>query len=208
MKNIAVFATFRDRPHTDAAVKELIKSGFREEDISVLLADNVGTKDFAHERHSKAPEAVATVGGVGALVGGGLGLLSGLGIISLPLIGQYLTAGPVMDALAGAGAVGVIGALAGAVIGMSIPEFEAKRYRGLIKDGRALLSVHCDNSDWIARARHVLKSVGGRGVVTKNEPSGSTGALPSATAVPRSSCAQTRTAATDAIVCPFDTYTL
>jgi hypothetical protein len=169
MKNIAVFATFRDRLHAEAAVKELVNSGFRAEDISVLLADNVGTKDFAHERHSKAPEGATAGGGVGALIGGGLGLLAGLGTIAIPVLGQYLTAGPVVDALAGAGAVGVLGGLVGAVIGMGVPEFEAKRYRGLIKDGRSLLSVHCDSSDWVTRARHVLKSVGGQGVVTKSE---------------------------------------
>jgi hypothetical protein len=169
MKNIAVFATFRDRLHAEAAIKELVNSGFREEDISVLLADNVGAKDFAHEKHSKAPEGASTGGAVGVVIGGGLGVLAGLGSISLPSIAQYLTAGPVMDALAGAGAVGVLGAIVGAVVGLGIPEFEAKRYRGLIKEGRSLLSVHCDTSDWVTRAKHVLKSVGGRGVVTKSE---------------------------------------
>lgn len=169
MKNIAVFATFRDRLHAEAAVKELVNSGFREEDISVLLADNVGTRDFATERHSKAPEGAASGGGIGVVIGGGLGLLVGLGAITTPALG--LTAGPVIDALAGAGAVGVLGGILGAVIGMGMPEFEAKRYRGLIKDGRSLLSVHCESSDWVSRAKHVLKSVGGQGVVAKSEAS-------------------------------------
>lgn len=169
MKNIAVFATFRDRLHAEAAVKELVNSGFREEDVSVLLADNVGARDFAHERHSKAPEGATAGGCVGALIGGGLGLLTGLGAIALPIVGQYLTAGPVMDALAGAGAAGLLGGMIGGIIGVGVPEFEVKRYRGLIKDGRSLLSVHCDSSEWIARAKHVLKSVGGEGVVTKSE---------------------------------------
>jgi hypothetical protein len=169
MKNIAVFATFRDRLHAEAGVKELVSSGFREEDISVLLAENVGTKDFAHERHSKAPEGAALGGILGVIIGATLGALAGLGMISIPAIAQYLTAGPVVDALAGAGAVGVLGAIIGAMIGLGIPEFEAKRYRGLIKEGRSLLSVHCDTSDWVTRAKHVLKSVGGRGVVATGE---------------------------------------
>lgn len=169
MKHIAVYATFRDRLHTATAITELVNSGFREDDISVLLADNLGNKDFATERHSKAPEGAATGGGAGAVIGGGLGLLAGLGAIAIPVVGQYLTAGPVMDALAGAGAVGVLGGIAGAIIGAGIPEFEAKRYRGLIKDGRSLLSVHCDSTDWVTRAKHVLKGVGGQGVVAKSE---------------------------------------
>jgi hypothetical protein len=171
MKNIAVFATFRDRLHAEDAIKELINSGFLEEDISVLLADNVGTKDFATERHSKAPEGAATGGGIGVVIGGGLGLLAGLGTITIPVLGQYLTAGPVVDALAGAGAAAVLGGIIGAIVGVGVPEFEAKRYSGLIKNGRSLLSVHCESSDWVTRARHVLKSVGGQGVVTKTEAS-------------------------------------
>jgi uncharacterized membrane protein len=169
MKNVAVFATFRDRLHAETAVKELVNSGFREEDISVLLADNVGTRDFATERHSKAPEGAASGGGIGALIGGVVGLLVGLGTITSPVLGQYLTAGPAIDALAGAGAIGILGGMLGGIFGLGVPEFEAKRYRGLIKDGRSLLSVHCDSSDWVTRARHVLKSVGGQGVVTKSE---------------------------------------
>ncbi|MEI9974667.1 MAG: DUF3341 domain-containing protein [Ignavibacteriota bacterium] len=171
MKNIAVFATFRDRPHADAGVKELLDSGFPEEDISVLLAENIGTKDFAHERHSKGPEGAVLGGVVGVIVGGTLGVLAGLGMISVPAIAQYLASGPVMDALAGAGAVGFLGAIIGAIIGLGIPEFEAKRYRGLIKEGRSLLSVHCDSSDWVTRAKRVLKAVGGRGVVATGESS-------------------------------------
>jgi len=169
MKNISVFATFRDRLHAEAGVRELVSSGFREEDISVLLADNVGTKDFAHERHSKGPEGAAAGGSLGVLLGGGFGLLAGLGSITIPSLTPYLTAGPVVDALAGAGAVGVLGAIIGAAIGMGMPEFEAKRYRGLIKEGRSLLSVHCDSSEWVTRAKRVLKSVGGSGVVAAGE---------------------------------------
>ena len=169
MKHTAVFATFRDRPHTEAAVKALVEGGFPEEDIAVLLAENVGTSDFAHERHSKAPEGTAAGAGAGAIIGGALGLLAGLGTIVLPTVGQFLVASPVFDALAGAGAVGLLGGLAGAAIGLGIPEFEAKRYRGLIKDGRGLLSVHCQSSDTVRRAKEILKGLGGQGIVSTGE---------------------------------------
>ncbi len=169
MKQTAVFAIFRDRPHTEAAVKALIDSGFPEEDIAILLADNVGVSDFAHERHSKAPEGTALGASAGALIGGTLGLLAGLGTIVLPEVGQYLVASPIFDAFAGAGALGVVGGFFGAVIGLGIPEFEAKRYKGLIKDGRSLLSVHCPSSDSVRRAKDVLRSVGGHGIVSTGE---------------------------------------
>jgi hypothetical protein len=171
MKNIAVFAIFRDRAHAEAGVEVLLKAGFRDEDVSILLADNVGTKDFAHEKHTKAPEGATTGAGAGAVIGGTLGLLAGIGAIAIPGLGALIAAGPIMGALAGVGSGGVAGGIVGAVIGMGIPEFEAKRYEGLIKEGRTLLSVHCDSSEWVTRAKDALKSVGGQDVAATGEAS-------------------------------------
>jgi hypothetical protein len=169
MKNTAVFAIFRDRSHAEGGVESLLRAGFREADISVLLADNVGTKDFAHEKHTKAPEGAATGASAGVLIGGTLGLLAGIGAIGIPGLGPFIAAGPIMAALAGAGSVGVAGGLLGAVIGLGIPEFEAKRYEGLIKEGRTLLSVHCDDGDWVSRAKDALKGVGGQDISSTSE---------------------------------------
>lgn len=160
-KNTAVFAIFSDRAHVEAGVDALLSHGFRREDVSILLADNVGTKDFAHEMHTKAPEGATAGAGAGVLVGGTLGLLVGLGAIVIPGLGPLLAAGPLVAALAGAGAAGVAGGIIGALAGMGIPEYEAKRYEGLIKQGRILLSVHCDSSDWVKRAKDVLTNAGG-----------------------------------------------
>lgn len=171
MKNTAVFAIFRDRAHAETGVEALLNTGFRDEDISVLLADNVGTKDFAHERHTKAPEGATTGAGAGALIGGTLGLLAGIGAIAIPGLGPFIAAGPIMGALAGVGAGGVAGGIVGSLIGMGIPEFEAKRYAGLIKEGRTLLSVHCDSSEWVTRAKNALKSVGGSDIASTGEAS-------------------------------------
>jgi hypothetical protein len=171
MKNTAVFAIFRDRAHAEAGVESLLYNGFRDEDISVLLADNVGTKDLAHEKHTKAPEGAATGAGAGAVIGGTLGLLAGIGALSIPGLGIFIAAGPILGALAGAGGAGVAGGIVGAAIGMGIPEFEAKRYEGLIKEGRTLLSVHCDNSDWVTRAKDALKAVGGQDIAATGEAS-------------------------------------
>ena len=169
MKNMAVFAILRDRPHAEAGVKALVDSGFREEDVSVLMAENVGAKDFAHEKHSKAPEGTALGALVGLLIGGAFGWLLGMSTIVIPALAAYAGNGPVMCALAGVGAGGVLGGIIGMLIGLGIPEFEAKRYAGLIKEGRSLLSVHCDGSDWAARAKDVLKSVGARHIVPTSE---------------------------------------
>jgi len=169
MENIAICAIFKDRTHAEQGVASLIAAGFLEADISVLLAQNVGTKDFAHEKHSKAPEGAAAGAGVGAAIGGTLGLLAGIGALSLPGLGVLIAAGPVMGALAGVGSVGVAGGIVGAAIGMGIPEFEAKRYAGLIEEGRTLLSVHCENGDEVTRAKQVLKTARGQDIAATSE---------------------------------------
>ena len=170
-KNTAVFGIFRDRSQAEQGVDALINAGFRSEDISVLLPENVGTKDFAAEKNTKAPEGTATGAGAGAVVGGTLGLLAGIGALAIPGVGPFIAAGPIMGALAGAGTGGVVGGIIGALVGMGIPEYEAKRYEGMIKEGKILLSVHCDNSDWVKRAKNVLENVGATDVASAGEAS-------------------------------------
>src|SRR3979411_1029511 len=122
-KNTAVYGIYRDRNHAEDAVDALVDNGFRSEDISVLMPENVGTKDFAHEKHTKAPEGVTTGAGTGAVVGGTLGLLAGIGALAIPGLGPFIAAGPIMGALAGAGTGGAVGGGTGALGGMGIPEF-------------------------------------------------------------------------------------
>jgi hypothetical protein len=168
-KNTAVFGLYRTRMQAEEAVDTLVTSGFRTEDISVLLPENLGTKDFAHEKHTKAPEGTATGAGAGAVVGGTLGLLAGIGALAIPGLGPFIAAGPIMGALAGMGTGGVVGGFVGALVGMGIPEYEAKRYEGRIKEGHILLSVHCDNSDWVKKAKEILERTGGQDVSSSGE---------------------------------------
>jgi hypothetical protein len=168
-KNTAVFGIFRDRMHAEQGVDALIENGFRKEDISVLLPDNSGTKDFAHEKHTKAPEGAAAGGGAGMIVGGTLGLLAGVGALTIPGIGPFIAAGPIVAALGGLGAGAVVGGFIGALAGMGIPEYEAKRYEGMVRQGRVLLSVHCDNSDWVDRAKKVLETAGAEEIASAGE---------------------------------------
>jgi hypothetical protein len=170
-KNTAVFGIYRDRPQTEQAVDTLVAAGFRTEDISVLLPENVGTKDFAHQKNTKAPEGVTTGASAGAVVGGTLGLLAGIGALAIPGLGPFIAAGPIMAALAGVGTGGVVGGIIGALVGMGIPEYEAKRYEGLIRDGKILLSVHCDSSDWVKRAKDILHTTGADDISSTGESS-------------------------------------
>ena len=135
---------------------------FRNTDISVLLPENEGTKDFAHEKQTKAPEGAAAGAGTGAVLGGTLGWLTGIGALAIPGLGPFVAAGPIMAALAGVGVGGALGGLTGALVGLGIPEYEAKRYEGRIKSGGILLSVHCDDSEWVKRAKKILERTGAR----------------------------------------------
>jgi hypothetical protein len=168
-KHVAVFGIYKSRLATENAVDRLKAAGFRNSDISVLMPDAATTNDFAHEKHTKAPEGASAGAGTGAVLGGALGWLAGIGALAIPGIGPFVAAGPIMAAIAGAGVGGAVGGISGGLIGMGIPEFEAKRYEGVVKDGGILLSVHCDTSDWIKKAKVVLETTGAHSVSSSSE---------------------------------------
>src|SRR5581483_5633603 len=119
-----------------------------------------------------APEGVATGAIAGGIAGGVLGWLTGIGALAIPGLGPLIAAGPIVAALAGAGAVGTLGGIVGALVGMGIPEYEAKRYEGRIREGGILLSVHCDNSDWVKRAKDILVQTGAQDIASAGEKAG------------------------------------
>ncbi len=170
-KNTAVYGIYAHRSEAEMAVDRLVEAGFRHEDISVLLQDNVGTKDFAHTKETKAPEGTTAGALTGGAIGGTLGLLAGIGALAIPGVGPFIAAGPIMGTLAGLGSGGLVGGMIGALIGMGIPEYEAKRYEGRIKEGGILLSVHCDSSDWVAKAKDLLRHTGATDVSSTGEAS-------------------------------------
>jgi hypothetical protein len=171
-KNISVFGIYASRENAENAVDRLVCENFRQEDISVLLQDNVGTKDFAHEKHTKAPEGATTGVLAGGVIGGALGLLAHVGVLAIPGLGPLIAAGPIIAALTGIGSGSVLGGIIGTLVGFGIPEYEAKRYEGRIKAGGILLSVHCDNADWIAKAKDVLKQTGADDIASAGEERG------------------------------------
>ena len=156
----AVFCIAKSETQTTSIVDQLKAAGFSNNDISVLFPDKTGTKDFAHEQHTKAPEGAATGAGTGGVVGGALGWLVGIGALAIPGLGPFIAAGPIMAALSGAAAGAALGGLTGALIGMGIPEYEAKRYEGKVKDGNMLISVHAEDSTQRARAKNIFTRAG------------------------------------------------
>src|SRR4029079_13416360 len=172
MSKKAVICIASSETQAEAIVDRLKSTGFSNSDISVLFPDKRGTKDFAHEHNTKAPEGATTGAGAGGVVGGALGWLAGIGALAIPGVGPLIAAGPIMAALSGAAVGGVVGGITGALIGMGIPEYEAKRYEGRVKKGGILLSVHSDDSDWAARAKRILEQTGAEDISSTGETKG------------------------------------
>ncbi len=170
-KNTAVFGIYPSYTSVEIGVDQLKAAGFSNRDISVLFPQSAGSRDFAHEKGTKAPEGATAGAGTGIVLGGAMGWLVGVGALAIPGLGPFIAAGPIMAALAGAGVGGAVGGVTGALIGMGIPEYQAKRYEGRVKDGGILLSVHCDSSEWTKRAKEVLEHTGAEDVSSTSEAS-------------------------------------
>src|ERR1700736_6568400 len=170
-KKVAVFGIYSTAAAAEHAVDTLTKAGFPISDISLLVPETLGSREMGTEKASKAPEGAAAGATSGAVLGGTLGLLAGIGALAIPGVGPLIAAGPIMAALAGVGVGGAVGGFTGALIGLGIPEYEAKRYGGRLQKGAILLSVHCDTSDEIKRAKEIMKNSGAEDISSTGESS-------------------------------------
>lgn len=168
-KNISVMGIYPDRATVSDAINVLQKTGYRATDISVLSSDNRGSKDFGLEQHTRALKGAATGAVVGAVVGAALAWFASTQNVTIPNLGPLVAAGPVLAALAGAGAGGALGWLLGLLAGLCVTEYVAKRYAGRIRRGGILMSVHCDSREWSDRAKMALKSTGARNISSASE---------------------------------------
>ena len=178
-KNKSVFGIYSSRSAVENAVLALKNAGFQQSDVSVLLPENLGNREIATEKNTKAPEGATAGAGTGAVIGGTLGWLVGIGALAIPGLGPFIAAGPIMAALAGAGVGGAVGGVTGALVGMGIPEFEAKRYEGRLQKGGILVSVHCDTSEEVKRAKDILQRTGAEDISTAGETSADVKDVPS-----------------------------
>ena len=165
----AVFCIADSEMQAAEIVRSLKVAGFPANDISVLFPDKEGTRDFAHEKNTKAPEGATVGASAGGIIGGTLGLLAGIGVLAIPGVGPFIAAGPIMAALSGIAAGAAVGGIGGALIGLGIPELEAKRYEGKVKDGNILIAVHSENSEETKRAKQIFEQHGGSDITTASE---------------------------------------
>ena len=167
----SVMCIVQNEGQAESIVSQLQTAGFSNNDISVLFPNKSGTKDFAHEHNTKAPEGAVAGAGTGGALGGTLGLLAGIGALAIPGLGPFIAAGPLLAALSGAAAGAAVGGVTGALVGLGIPEIEAKRYEGKIKGGNLLVSVHTESSDEAKRAMDIFKAAKADDVCSTSEAS-------------------------------------
>jgi hypothetical protein len=170
-KNESVLGIYSSRTGVENAISVLKDSGFSHTAVSVLLPENLGSKELATEKGTKAPEGATAGAGSGAAIGGMLGWLVGIGALAIPGLGPFIAAGPIMAALAGAGVGGAVGGVTGTLVGLGIPEYEAKRYEGRLQRGGILVSVHCDTSDEIKHAKEIMERTGAEDISSAGEAS-------------------------------------
>jgi len=171
MSKKSVFCIATSRQRADQIVDQLKNANFFNNDISVLFPDKDTTRDFAHEKNTKAPEGAATGASTGGVIGGALGWVAGIGALAIPGVGPFIAAGPIIAALSGAAVGAAVGGIAGGLIGLGIPEIEAKRYEGKIKKGNLLISVHTESSKEITRAKDIFTKAGAQDICTTGEAS-------------------------------------
>jgi len=169
MAKKSVFCLARDEAQTVRIIEDLRSAGFSNNDISVLLPDKGSTREFAHEKGTKAPEGAVTGVGTGGVLGGVVGWLVGIGALAIPGLGPFIAAGPIMAALSGAAVGATAGGVVGALVGMGIPEYEAKRYEARLREGRILLSVHAENSDQTRQAKEIFERAGAEDIASAGE---------------------------------------
>jgi hypothetical protein len=169
MSKKSVFCIATSRQQADQIVEKLKNANFSNNDISALFADKGTSHDFAHEKNTKAPEGAVVGAGPGGVIGGALGWIAGIGALAIPGVGPFIAAGPIIAALSGVAIGATVGGIAGGLIGLGIPEIEAKRYEGKIKAGNILISVHTDNSAEISRAKDIFTKAGAEDICTTGE---------------------------------------
>lgn len=169
--NKSVLGIYASRSATETAIAAFREANFPRTDISLLLPENLGSKELVTEKETKAPEGASVGAGSGAVIGGTLGWLVGIGALAIPGLGPFIAAGPIMATLAGIGVGGAVGGFSGALVGLGLPEYEAKRYEGRLQKGGILLSVHCDSGEAIDRTKHIMERTGAEDVSVISESS-------------------------------------
>jgi len=167
----AVICIAATTAEAERIVEGLKNANFTTDDISLLMPDRFGAEELGYEKHSKAPEGMTTGLSTGAILGGALGYLAGIGALSIPGLGPLIAAGPLVAAMGGLMVGGALGGVSGGLIGLGIPEYEAKKYERKIRSGSTLIAVHVETAKEAKLAEDVFRLVGGTDIHRTGEES-------------------------------------
>lgn len=154
-----VSAVYDNRAAAAHAAEALVGAGFGQADISVLMSDSTQGREFNVAVSSKAPEGATLGATAGGVLGAVTATLVALGDLVIPGI-SLVAAGPIVAALAGLGAGGAVGGLLGALVGLGIPEHEARLMAERLAQGGILVGV-LTHDDRARLAQEVLRNTGG-----------------------------------------------
>jgi hypothetical protein len=153
-----VTGLFKSRSSAERAVEELVVHGWSRDDISVLMSDATQGREFGLAMATKAPEGAATGGTIGGVLGAIAAGLVATGVLAVPGL-ALMAAGPIVATLAGLGAGAAAGGVTGALIGLGIPEHEARFFNEQIEHGGILVGVYT-HDDRVPQARKVMEAAG------------------------------------------------
>lgn len=166
-----VYCIAKNDAHAIRIASRLRTAGCMANDISILEPDRSGVRDLAIDNSTKTPEGAVAGTSAGAILGGTLGWLAGIGTLAIPGLGPFIAAGPILAALSGAAVGGAVGGLSGALIGMGIPEFEAQQYEGKLRQGNILMAIHVADDNRAGDIRQILTEENAEDIVTGSEAS-------------------------------------
>jgi hypothetical protein len=183
----SVFSIISNQNHANIITDKLLSNGFIKDDISILYSQkNQSSSDkiaqgkgsiqshlegqkLGHIKETKAPEGATTGALTGGVIGGTVGLLAGIGALAIPGLGPFIAAGPIMATLSGLAVGGGLGMASGALVGMGIPEYEAKGFQENLMKGKILMAVHANTNEEIETIKDLFKMEGGESIAVSKE---------------------------------------
>lgn len=148
-----VVQTYATEEEATRAIQALQDAGFTSEHISVIARDESVARDVADDTGTEAEEGAATGAVAGGAIGAVAALIAGASAVAIPGIGIAI-GGPIAAAIAGAAGGGLLGGL----VGMGIPEDEARGYNERLEAGDIIVSVVAGARE--ADARTILQGSG------------------------------------------------
>ena len=141
-----VVGLFDDYAQAKIAAVEIERAGVLHSDISVLANNETEVHGARTATGHGMGHAVTKDAGVGAEIGGVLGLLAGLSLFVVPGLGFIAGAGWLAGMLTGAGIGAAVGGLVGVLTHVGVPAADAAYYNEGVRRGGTLVAIRAEDS--------------------------------------------------------------